>query len=261
MASLVQKAVDGDVAVLTLNRPEKRNALNPALVQALTTVLKDLAELDHIRAVLITGAGKAFCAGADLAYLKELANYDDQENLEDTRQLARLFQTLYTLPKLTLAVVNGPALAGGCGLATLCDFVMAARETATFGYTEVRIGFIPALVANYLIRRVSPHVARELMMTGRILSAEEAIQVGLVNAVFPVEELLARSRQFVETLLNQNSFSAMMRIKQLTQHLLDLPLEEGLRWAAQENVAARKTADCQRGLAAFLNKEVIRWRR
>ncbi|NOX37890.1 MAG: enoyl-CoA hydratase/isomerase family protein [Calditrichaeota bacterium] len=261
MASHVLQEIHDDVAILTLNRPEKRNALNPELVQALTAALEQLAEDDRIRAVLITGAGKAFCAGADLAYLKALARYDDQENLEDTRRLATLFQTLYELPKLTLAMVNGPALAGGCGLATLCDFVTAARETARFGYTEVRIGFIPALVANYLIRRVSPHVAQELMMTGRILSADEAHRVGLVNAVFSGEELFSRSRQFVEELLEQNSFSAMMQIKQLTHRLLDLPLEEGLRLAAQENVAARKTPDCQRGLAAFLNKEVIRWRR
>ncbi len=260
MAAMVLLETSRDVAVVTLNRPEKRNALNPRLVEELHQVLVRIEQNPQTRVVILTGAGTAFCAGADLAYLRALSGYDEQQNLEDTRRLADLFQKLYALPRITIARVHGPALAGGCGLITLCDFVIAAREQARFGYTEVRIGFIPALVANYLIRRVCPHVAHELMLTGRVLSAPEAQQVGLVHQVVPDEQLEAHTQAFVEQLLQQNSFAAMVRIKALTQQLLDLPLEQGLEKAARENVAARKTPDCQRGLAAFLNKETLRWR-
>ena len=249
-----------DIVLLILNRPEKRNALSPQIVNELTRQIDDIAGDKSVKALIITGAGKAFCAGADLAYLQKLSKYSDKDNMQDSQSLADLFHKLYRLPKLTIAMVNGPALAGGCGLALCCDYIFAGQENASFGFTEVRIGFIPAIVMNFIIRKVPLQLANHLALSGGILSAEEAKTMGLVYELFPAAELEKQTVGFVANLLEQNSFTAMMQTKNLFQNLLDLPLNSGLELAGRTNAQSRKTADCQKGLKAFLNKQKINWR-
>jgi len=249
-----------DIILLTLNRPDKRNALNPELISGLQRAIDEIKEMPNIRAVIFTGAGKAFCAGADLLYLENISRFGDAENLEDSQRLARLFQEIYLLPKLTVAMVNGPALAGGCGLALCCDLICADEEQAKFGFTEVRIGFVPAIVMNFLIRRVNLQDAFYLTVSADILSAGEARAFGMVRHLFDTAQLKSKTLQFVEKYLNQNSFGAMMQTKKLYQELLDLPLADGLDLASRINASSRKSPDCQKGLRNFLDKKPLRWR-
>ncbi len=260
MSQLIQTETFDDIIRITLNRPEKRNALSPELVEALFRKIDDVGQDVSIKAVIITGAGKAFCAGADLAYLRQLSQYSDEENLADSTRLAELFRKIYQLPKITVAMINGPALAGGCGLALCCDYLIADRENARLGFTEVRIGFIPAIVMNFLIRKVPLQTAQHLALSGQIITAEEALRLGLIHYTFSKNELDEKTRSFVEDLLNRNSFQAMMQTKRLYQQLLDKPLKEGLELACRVNAQSRKSADCQKGLNAFLNKQKINWR-
>ncbi len=261
MGKYVLLDIRQDVATVTLNRPEKRNALSPELVEELDGILDSLANDSRVKAVVLTGAGKAFCAGADLAYLKQLSQFTDEENLADSLKLAHLFQKIYQLPKLTVAMINGAALAGGCGLALCCDYRLASSEYARLGFTEVRIGFIPAIVMNFLIRTVTPGTAAHLVLSGEVVNAERARELGLVHRVIPARQLHAETMNLVDQLLNQNSFAAMMQTKQLLQQLYDVPLSEGIQLASQWNARSRKTPDCQKGLKAFLNKEQILWRK
>ncbi len=260
MATILKQLIFHDVLQITLNRPEKRNALSPELVEEFHAELDDIQNNPQIKALIITGAGKAFCAGADLAYLKKLSQFSPEENLQDSRRLAELFQRLYQLPRLTIAMVNGPALAGGCGLATCCDYIFADQENARFGFTEVRIGFVPAIVMNFLQRKIAPNHAYELVLSGKIISAAQAQSIGLINQSFPSEELSSGTYQFLDKLLSQNSFSAMMQTKRLYQQLRETTLAEGVELASRTNAVSRQTADCQKGLQAFLNKEKIVWR-
>lgn len=248
-----------NVFTITLNRPEKRNALNPQLVKELDEALAQAETNPQVKAVVITGAGKAFCAGADLAYLRQMQNYSDEENLQDSRELALLFHKIYQLPKLTVALVNGPALAGGCGLALCCDFIFAAEEYAKFGFTETRIGFIPAIVMNFLIRKTSPSQAFRLAVAAGIIDAPEAKTLGLITDCFPQNKLQERVNEFLQNLLVQNSFHAMIQTKALFQQLQDLPLSEGIQQAYRANAKSRRHPDCVKGLNAFLNKEKISW--
>ncbi|MBN2365017.1 MAG: enoyl-CoA hydratase/isomerase family protein [Calditrichaeota bacterium] len=249
-----------DFVTLTLMRPEKRNALSPELIQDIQDALDQIKRMPEIRGVIVTGEGKAFCAGADLAYLEEISHYDEEQNLQDSRTLTQLFHDLYTLPKITVARVNGPALAGGCGLALCCDYVVADRDKAIFGFTEVKIGFIPAIVMNFLIRKVSLGAAFHAALEGKIFSAEEAQKMGLVHSLFNTTALHDGTLNLLGKLLDQNSFGAMIQTKKLYQELLNKPLEEGLELAARVNAQSRKSVDCQKGLNHFLNKKEIKWR-
>jgi len=260
LSQLIQTETFDDIIQITLNRPEKRNALSPELVEALFQKIDEVGQDVSIKAVIISGEGKAFCAGADLAYLRQLSQYGDEENLADSTRLAQLFQKIYQLPQITVAMINGPALAGGCGLALCCDYLIADREKARLGFTEVRIGFIPAIVMNFLIRKVPLQTAHHLALSGQIITAEEALRLGLIHYTFSENDLKEKTRSFVEDLLNQNSFQAMIQTKRLYQQLLDKPLEKGLELACRVNAQSRKSADCQKGLNAFLNKQKINWR-
>src|SRR6201997_3924988 len=191
---------DGALALITLNRPEKRNAISTTMIADLLDALK-LVESGGERLAIITGAGKGFCAGMDLDALKSLATQSPEQNLADARRTAGFFRRLWSFPKPLIAAVNGAALAGGCGMATLCDFTLAVPE-AKFGYTEVRVGFIPALVSMFLERQVGEKLARDLFLTGRILDAIEAKAIGLVTKIVPpAEELLPAARELAATLL------------------------------------------------------------
>src|ERR1700733_13542101 len=189
----------GAIALITLNRAEKRNAISAAMIAELMSTLDDV-ESGKERVAMITGAGKAFCAGMDLDALKALAAQSSEQNLADARRTAAFFRRLWSFPKPLIAAVNGAALAGGCGIATLCDFTVAAPE-ATFGYTEVRVGFMPALVSMFLERQVGEKLARDLFLTGRILDSTEAKAIGLVTKIVPREELLRAARELAATLM------------------------------------------------------------
>ncbi len=265
---------DADVATLTLNRPEKRNAISPEMIEELFAALGE-AESSGARVLIVTGAGKAFCAGLDLIALQALASRSAQTNaknavpkggiarasnanLADSRRVARMFRRIYSFPKPLIAAVNGPAIAGGCGIATLADFTLAVPE-AQFGYTEVRIGFIPAIVSVFLVRMIGEKRARDLLLTGRILDASEAREMGLVNEIVPQEKLLERARELAG-MLAAMSPTSLVHTKRLLRQFTEGEIDRELELALQESAGIRSTADFREGLAAFLEKRKPNWR-
>src|SRR3984885_12360227 len=188
------------IATITLNRPEKRNAVTTAMIADLQTALDAIEKNHTTRVVILTGAGKAFCAGMDLEMLSAIAKQSPTENQEDSRRIAKMLRRIWSFPRPMIAAVNGAAYAGGCGIATLCDFTLASTE-AKFGYTEVRIGFVPAIVSIFLLRQVGEKQARDLLLTGRIVSAEEGLRLGLASEVVRPENLQERARGLAASLL------------------------------------------------------------
>jgi len=251
---------DGALATVTLNRPEKRNAITYTLMDDLMRALDEI-EQSPAQILILTGAGKAFCAGMDIEDLRAVAKLAPDENhadsLRTTRLLRTLFVSLYKFPKVTIAAVNGPAIAGGCGLATLCDFTIAAAE-AKFGYTEVRIGFIPALVSTFLLRQVGEKQARDLLLTGRIFGAEEAFRLGLVTEVVSAEKLMDRVRELADTLL-KNCPTSLLATKRLLRTFSGEELDRQLVAAVEENVRIRTTKDFHEGVTSFLEKRDPKW--
>jgi methylglutaconyl-CoA hydratase len=248
------------LATITLNRPEKRNAISYELIDDLLSVLVEV-EQSPTQILILTGSGKAFCAGMDLEDLRKVASLTPDETHSDsmrtTRLLRTLFVTLYKFPKVTIAAVNGPAIAGGCGLATLCDFTLASSE-AKFGYTEVRIGFIPAIVSTFLLRQVGEKQARDLLLTGRIISAEEAFRLGLATEVVAAEKLMDRAHELAGTLL-KNCPSSLHATKRLLRTYTGEELDRELVAAVEENVRIRSTADFREGVSSFLEKRKPNW--
>lgn len=256
--SLVVYEVKDRVGYITLNRPEKRNALSYELVTDLLQAFIRVEEDEAAKVVVLKAAGEAFCAGADLAYVQQMQNFSYEENLADSRHLKDLFYKIYTLKKVVIAQVQGHALAGGCGLAAICDFGFSVPE-AKFGYTEVKIGFIPALVAVFLLRKIGEHKAKQLLLTGEVISSAQALEKGLINEVVEKSALETRVNEFAQKLIKNNSAQSMQLTKTLIAKVQSLPLEEALEHAARENAQARATADCKKGIASFLNKQEIRW--
>jgi methylglutaconyl-CoA hydratase len=252
----LQLACDGSLAIITLSRPDKRNAISFQLVDELLAALGEM-EKSSAQVLILTGAGKAFCAGMDLDELKSLLGKTHDENVRDSARMAQLFRRLYEFPKPTIAAVNGAAIAGGTGLATMCDFTLAAPE-AKFGYTEVRIGFVPAIVSSILVWQVGHKVARDLLLTGRIFDTTEAYRFGLVNEVVPADDLLPRARQLAGQLL-ENSPTSLRVTKQLINGYISAQLEQQIAAAVEENARIRTTADFREGIASFLEKRKPRW--
>ncbi len=250
--------VTGRIAYITLNRPEKRNALGPGLIAELSRVMAETESRPDIRVIVLKAAGKVFSAGADLGYLQDLQDNTPEENLRDSSRLKDLFQSIYQSSKVVIAQVEGHAIAGGCGLAALCDLVFAVPE-AKFGYTEVKIGFIPALVAVYLIRKLGESRTKELLLSGELITAESAAAYGLINFVVPAGEITDRVNAYARNIAETTSGESVQRTKKLLQQVYDLPLEESLLLAVQANAEARATADCRKGIAAFLKKEPVSW--
>lgn len=245
----------GPIAEVIMNRPEKRNALNPDLVLELTAAFSELNEDNSVRLIVLKSKEGAFCAGADLSYLKSLSQFTHQENIEDSTRLKNLFELIYHSPKITVSQVEGPALAGGCGLAFLADFCFATPDS-TFGYTEARIGFIPALVMVYLKEKLNQNQMNEWLLTAQIFSADKALKDGLVYAV--EENVGAKVHDFATQLLKTVSSESTSRIKNMMRNM-PADWSESLSYAAEQNALARKTDDCQKGVSAFLNKEKISW--
>ena len=249
-------ASDDHMLVLTLNRPDKRNAISYELIDELLRALQE-AETSTAQVLILTGAGKAFCSGMDLDNLRSITGRSPEENRADSETMARLFRTLYEFPKLTIAAVNGPAIAGGCGLATLCDFTLASSE-ARFGYTEVRIGFLPAIVSTFLLRQVGEKQARDLLLTGRIISAEEAFRLGLVNEVVAPDKLMQQARELGATLM-QNSPASLLATKRLLKRYSSADLDQQIAAAVEENASIRATDDFREGVTSFLEKRNPLW--
>lgn len=243
---------------MVLNRPEKRNALSAELVDELHAAISAMLSDPLVKVIVIKSSDKPFCAGADLAYLAKIRNFSREENLADSQRLRQLFDLLHKGDKIFISQVEGPALAGGCGLATICDFCFATPE-ATFGYTESRIGFVPALVAVYLQGRVRGADMREMLLTGRIFDATEAQRLGLVNTVVPADQIADTVAAYAEQLCTGVSGGSVGYIKKLLRTISGLSANEGLDFAAALNAEARSSSDCIKGIDAFLNKEKIKW--
>jgi len=246
----------GPVATLTLNRPEKRNAISYQLIEELHRALHEV-QTSHSHILILTGAGDAFCSGMDLDNLREITRHTEEENLADSGRMAHMFRALYEFPKVTIAAVNGAALAGGCGLATLCDFTLAS-ENAKFGYTEVRIGFVPAIVSAFLLRQVGEKQARDLLLTGRIIDAAEAFRLGLVTEIVTPENLMPRARELADTLV-ANSPASLLATKRLLHAYSHAELDRQIAAAVDENARIRTTNDFREGVTAFLEKRKPNW--
>jgi methylglutaconyl-CoA hydratase len=244
---------DGLIRTITLNRPERRNALNPEIQDELIAAFTAARS----RIVMLTGAGESFCAGLDLDVLKQMSNLSTEQHRIEAERTARMFRALWECDVPTIALVHGAAMAGGTGLATLCDFTLATPE-AFFGYTEARIGFVPALVSAYLSLQVGDKQARSLLLTARRFSAEEAHRMGLVSEVVPREELAARAQALAAELLTLSPES-LRATKRLLRAQQAPALEAALALAMEANAASRQTADFHEGVAAFLEKRKPVW--
>lgn len=251
---------DGDLLWVTLNDPAKANALSPALMAELTKLYRRPLRAEGIRAVLLSGAGKHFSAGADLDHLRSLRDAGHQQNLQDSLRMRDLFESVLRQDALTIALVHGSCVAGGCGLATAHDFVVASDD-ARFLYSEVRIGFVAALVATYLPLRLRGSDIRELLLNPQLIDARRALEIGLVNRVAPLEDLAAVGEALAAQILETGSSESIARTKRLLLDVLGRPLDQALLQAAEVNAAARGTADCKHGIATFLEtKKPPRWR-
>jgi methylglutaconyl-CoA hydratase len=251
-SQVVLLTIADGIARLTLNRPEKRNALNAELIAALKDALRQAGEDREVRAIILSGAGSDFCSGADLSALQKIATASVEENLEDARSLMELFILIRSISVPVIAAVKGRALAGGCGLATSCDIVLAARSSR-FGYPEVKIGFVPAMVMAILRRNVSEKRAFELVTLGAEIGAEDAASFGLINQVMDDEAFADEVDAFVQRFM-RTSGSAVALTKQLLYRTDAMSFEDALQFGVDENVIARMSEDCKKGIERFLKK-------
>jgi methylglutaconyl-CoA hydratase len=245
------------VATITLNRPDKRNAITTTMMAELQTALDAIEKNHSVRVVILTGAGTCFCAGMDLEMLAAIAQQSPTENQEDSRRIAKMLRRIWSYPRPLIAAVNGAAYAGGCGIATLCDFTLATPE-AKFGYTEVKIGFLPAIVSVFLTRQIGEKHSRDLLLTGRIIQAQEAKEFGMVTEVVPTERLLDRANELAAELIAASP-SSLARAKHLLVSAAAPGIDHDLERAILENARIRCTPDFKEGVASFLEKRKPVW--
>lgn len=251
MAELIQAKEDSTLT-LTLNRPDKRNALNKKLIKVLKSALRNANKDENISAIVMKGAGKDFCAGADLSSLQKIANSDILENLEDAESLMELFLSIRKVKVPVVAAVHGNALAGGCGLATACDIVLASKS-ARFGYPEVKIGFVPAMVMAFLRRSLSEKRSFELVTQGFDFSSQRAEKIGLINRVFDDTKFENEVKKYV-SVYQKVSRSAVILSKKLLYQMDNASIENALSIGAEINAIARLTEECSKGINKFLNR-------
>lgn len=249
---MIKTEIKNKTAILTLNRPEKRNALHPFLIEQLKSKIIEYKKNDLVKSLIITGEGNTFCAGADLEYLKNISNNSSTENYEDSKSLAELFLMIYEFPKPTIAAVNGSAIAGGCGLASVCDFIIANPDKSRFGYTEVKIGFIPAIVSIFLIRKIGEGFAKQLLLEGDLITGNRAYEIGLAN--YLAEDVFAESINLAEK-LNKNSATSMKMTKKMIDNISNLSVQDAVDHCINLNVISRSTEDFNKGIQSFLSKD------
>jgi methylglutaconyl-CoA hydratase len=248
---MIKYELKNNIGIIKLNRPEKRNALHPELVKSMKEKLLQIRDDDDVKALIITGEGKVFCAGADLSYLSELRNYSAIENEKDSEELAELFLMIYKFPKPTIAAVNGAAMAGGCGLASVCDFVVVNEDHSKFGYSEVKIGFIPALVSIFIIKRVGEGFARQLLLTGDVINGKRAYEIGFANYLY--NNVLDGAMEVSSNLI-LNYSGSLRETKSMVDAVSNLNVNEAVNYCIRLNTISRSTDDFQKGLDTFLNK-------
>lgn len=249
---MIKYEIKDGIGILTLNRPEKRNALHPELVKQMKSKLKEVEKDESVKILIITGEGKAFCAGADLEYLNKLRSFSSIENEIDSRELAELFLMIYNFSKIVIAAVNGAAIAGGCGLASVCDIIVADETNAKFGYSEVKIGFIPALVSTFLIRKVGEGMAKQLLLSGEIIESKRAHEVGFVNYLY---NNALKGALDVSSKLKDNSLQSMELTKKMINNVSGLSVEDAVEYCIGLNTISRNTDDFKEGLNKFLTKK------
>ena len=249
---MIRTEIKNNTAVIFLARPEKRNALHPDLVKSLKIRLIEFENDESIKSIIITGEGNTFCAGADLEYLKMLSGYSVLENQKDSKSLAELYLMLYEFPKPTIAAINGAAIAGGCGLASVCDFIIANPEKSEFGYPEVKIGFIPAIVSIFLIKKVGEGLAKQLLLEGELISGKRAYEIGFVN--YLAENVLDEAIILSEK-INSNSASSLKMTKTMINNISNLSAREAVEHCISLNTISRSTEDFKKGIESFLNKD------
>jgi len=258
MPSTITLLQDAHVLTLTLNRPEKRNALNALVVQELHEAVRYAAANSEIRVLVLTGRGDAFCAGADLEYLLAISSNSPLENAADSRALMEMLHALRTFPKPTIAKVQGPAIAGGCGLALTCDIIVAA-DVAKFGFTEVRIGFVPAIVMKLLVERIGMGHAREMLLRGHIIDPDVALDLGMINYVLSMDQLDFSVQRLAEEIATKTSAQAVRLTKQLLGDIEAMGLREAMEHATTFNALSRTSDDFRTGITSFLKKEKPLW--
>jgi methylglutaconyl-CoA hydratase len=250
--------IENRVAYITLNRPEKRNAFNPQLVAELKQAFQQAADDAEAKVIVLRANGAIFSAGADLSVLQTMQQNTREQNFDDSQSVRNLYEMMYRLPKVVIAQVQGHAIAGGCGLATVADFCFAVPE-ANFGYSEVKIGFIPAIVMVFLLRKIGEGRAKELLLTGKLITAAEAQNFGIINKVVPAEDLETAVNAFAQQLCTETSADSLRMTKLMIADVQELSLDAALTYAAEQNAASRETTDCKKGIASFLNKEKLSW--
>lgn len=249
---MIKYETKDEIGIITLNRPEKRNALHPDMISQLKSKLNDLENDSNVRVLIITGEGNSFCAGADLEYLSGLQNFSVLENEKDSRSLAELFLKIYNFPKVIIAAVNGAAIAGGCGLASVCDIIVADEVNARFGYSEVKIGFLAAIVSTFLIRRVGEGLAKQLLLTGEVIDGKCAYEIGFVNYINnnALEQALN-----IASKIKTNSQQSILMTKNMIGKVSGLTVEDAVEYCIGLNAISRTTKDFQNGLTNFLIKK------
>ena len=258
MNELVLFEVKERVGYIILNRPEKRNALSFEFVAEIKRVFAQAESDKNCKVIVIKANGEAFCSGADLASLQAMQNNTYEENLADSNHLKELFTMIYQSPKIVIAQVAGAAIAGGCGLASICDFCFAIPESK-FSYSEVKIGFVPAIVMVFLIRKVGEQTAKKLLLTAELFNAEQAKNYQLINEVIAANDIENYVFNFAQKLCTGASEQSLALTKQMINEVQNRNLNDALNYAAEMNANARQTNDCKRGISAFLNKEKLIW--
>ncbi|SMO46785.1 enoyl-CoA hydratase/isomerase family protein [Solitalea koreensis] len=258
MEKLIKYTVENRIARITINRPEKRNALSPVLIAELMNAFSQANGDNSVKVIVLAAEGEVFSAGADLNYLQQLQTNSYQENLEDTTKLKDLFVCVYNSSKIVIAEVQGHAIAGGCGLVSVCDFVFAVPD-AQFGYTEVKIGFVPAIVSLFAIKRLGERIARDLLLTGRLIKSEEAKEFGLVNFIIEHTKLSNKVNEFATQLIVETSSTSIAFTKELIRTIQEMPFDDALNWATEMNAKIRETEDFKKGITSFLTKTKIGW--
>jgi len=250
--------IENRIAYITINRPDKRNALNSEVVSNLKQLFKEAEQNPEAKIIVLKANGDAFCAGADLGYLQQLQKNTYEENLEDSNHLKSLFEAIYLNSKIVIAQVEGHAIAGGGGLATVCDFVFSVPE-AKIGFTEVKIGFVPAIISLFILRKIGESRTKELLYTGDLITSQKAKALGLINYVVESENISSEVYDFAQKLIKSCSADSLALTKKLLAQVPTMNLSEGLNFASEMNAKARSTKDCVKGISAFLNKETIEW--